>query len=98
MEIIKSIGKRYKAEITAGSLKVQESRHIANLLLRQVDAEGWKDAIVKRNVLQARSPATARQLTKLIRGYAAGETGRHLLRNVACVLRRHLAPCFRQLS
>jgi hypothetical protein len=68
MEIIKSHGKRYKADITAGALKVPESRHIANLLLRQVDAEGWKDAIVKRNVLQARSPATARRLTRLIRG------------------------------
>lgn len=68
MEIIKSLGKRYKADITAGALKVPESRHIADLLLRQVDAEGWKDAIVRRNVLQARSPATAKRLTKLIRG------------------------------
>jgi hypothetical protein len=59
---------RYKADITAGALKLPESRHIADLLLRQVDAEGWADAIVKRNVLQARSPATARRLTKLIRG------------------------------
>jgi hypothetical protein len=49
MEISNSHGKRYKAEITAGALKVPESRHIANLLLRQVDAEGWEDAIVKRN-------------------------------------------------
>jgi Putative inner membrane protein (DUF1819) len=59
---------RYKADITAGALKLPESRLIAELLLRQVNAEGWKDAIVKRNVLQARSPATARRLTKLVRG------------------------------
>ena len=59
---------RYKADITAGALKVPESRVIADLLLRGVDAEGWKDAIVKRNVLQARSPATASRLTKLVRG------------------------------
>ena len=39
---------RYKADITAGALKVPESRVIADLLLREVDAEGWKDAIVKR--------------------------------------------------
>jgi hypothetical protein len=58
---------RYRADITAGSLKIPESRVIADLLLRNVDAEGWKDAIVSRNVLQARNPATARRLTTLIR-------------------------------
>jgi hypothetical protein len=30
---------RYKADITAGALKLPESRLIADLLLRQVDAE-----------------------------------------------------------
>ena len=59
---------RYKADITAGALKLPESRLVADLLLRKADAEGWKDAIVTKNVLQARSPATARRLTKLIRG------------------------------
>ena len=58
---------RYAADITAGALKLPESRLIADLLLRQVDDEGWKDAIVTKNVLQARSPATARRLTTLIR-------------------------------
>jgi len=58
---------RYKADITAGALKLPESRLIADLLLRQVDAEGWKDAIVTKNVLRARNPATARRLTTLIR-------------------------------
>lgn len=53
---------RYKADITAGALKLPESRLIADLLLRQADDEGWKDAIVTKNVLQARSPATARRL------------------------------------
>ena len=59
---------RYKADITAGALKLPESRLIADLLLRKVNAEGWKDAIVTKNVLQTRSPATARRLTKLVRG------------------------------
>ena len=59
---------RYKGDLTAGALKVAESRIIAGLLLRKVDDEGWKDAIVKRNVLQARSPATATRLTKLVKG------------------------------
>jgi hypothetical protein len=58
---------RYKADITAGALKLQESRLIAELLLRQVDADGWKDAIVTKNVLQARNPATAVRLARLIR-------------------------------
>jgi hypothetical protein len=58
---------RYKAQITAGALKVPESRIIADLLLRKIDATGWKDAMVKRNVLQARNPATATRLAKLIR-------------------------------
>ncbi len=60
--------RRYRADITAGALKLPESKVIADLLLRDVDAEGWNDAIVTRNVLQARNPATARRLTKLIRG------------------------------
>jgi hypothetical protein len=59
---------RYKADITAGALKLPESRLIADLLLRRTDAEGWQDAIVTRNALQAGSPATAIRLTKLIRG------------------------------
>jgi len=65
---VQKAGMRYKADITAGALKLPESRIIADLLLREVDGAGWKDAIVKRNVLQARNPATARRLTKLIRG------------------------------
>ena len=59
---------RYKADITAGALKLPESRLIADLLIRQVDAEGWREAIVTKNVLQTRNPATARRLTQLIRG------------------------------
>ena len=59
--------RQYKADITAGALKLPESRLIANLLLEQVDAEGWKEAITTKNILQARSPSTARRLTQLIR-------------------------------
>jgi hypothetical protein len=58
---------RYRADITAGSLKITESRRIADMLLNKVDAAGWSDAIVKRNILQAKSPATARRLALLIR-------------------------------
>jgi hypothetical protein len=58
---------RYKADITAGALKLPESRIVADLLLRQVDAEGWRDTIVTKNVLQVRNPATGQRLTRLIR-------------------------------
>lgn len=59
---------RYKADLTAGSLKVPESRIIADLLLKQVDRQGWQKAIVDQNVLQARSPATGIRLMRLIKG------------------------------
>ena len=59
---------RYKADLTAGSLKVPESRIIADLLLEQVDRQSWQKAIVDQNVLQARSPATAIRLMHLIKG------------------------------
>lgn len=62
---------RYSADITAGALKVPESRIIADLLLRGIDKEGWKNAIIKQNVLQARNPATATRLSRLIRARLA---------------------------
>lgn len=58
---------RYRADITAGSLKIAESRVIADLLLKQVDDDVWKAALGEDNLLQARSPATARRLARLIR-------------------------------
>jgi hypothetical protein len=58
---------RYKADLTAGALKVPESRIVAGFLLRDLDAEGWKEAITKQNVLQTRNPATAIRLARLIR-------------------------------
>lgn len=58
---------RYRADITAGSLKVAESRVIADLLLKQVDDDAWKSALGPENLLQARSPETARRLGRLIR-------------------------------
>jgi hypothetical protein len=57
----------YKADITAGSLKVAESRIVARLLLRKVNADGWEKAIIEDNVLQTRSEATAIRIGRLIR-------------------------------
>jgi hypothetical protein len=58
---------RYQANITAGSLKLLESRIIADLLLQRLDEKEWQLAIQKNNVLRTRNPATARRLTTLIR-------------------------------
>jgi hypothetical protein len=58
---------RYKADITAGSLKVAESRIVAGLLLTKVNADGWEKAIIEDNVLQTRSEATAIRIGRLIR-------------------------------
>src|SRR5262245_24711612 len=63
----RGVGMRYTAELTAGSLKVPESRIVARLLLDGVDQQGWKDAIEKENVLQARNTVTAKRLARLIR-------------------------------
>jgi len=58
---------RYRADITAGSLKVPESRIIADLLLKGVNAKAWEEKILKDNILQTRTAATAVRLSRLIR-------------------------------
>ena len=57
----------YGAEITAGSLKVAESRVLADLLLKGVDADAWHAAVLEENVLQVRNPATGIRVARLIR-------------------------------
>ncbi len=57
----------YRANITAGSLLITESRKIAQLLLDGVDKVGWKDAIENQNILQKRSIATAHRIASLIK-------------------------------
>lgn len=60
-------GPRYKADIGGGSLKVSESRIIAGLLLDGVSDDQWRHAIEVENVLQRRSPGTAKRQSSLIR-------------------------------
>ncbi len=62
---------RYRADITAGSLKLPESRVIADLLIRGVDGTNWDKAVLDQNVLQARTAETARRLARLIRSRLA---------------------------
>jgi hypothetical protein len=52
---------RYKADIAGGALKVYESRLVADLLLNEVSASDWRNAIEIDNVLQKKSPGTARR-------------------------------------
>lgn len=61
-------GMRYRADITAGALKVTESRQIADLLLQGPSETGWKEALYDQNILQTRNPATTRRLALLLRG------------------------------
>lgn len=57
----------YNADITAGSLRVRESRIVADLLIHEADAEQWQQALYKDNILQARNPASAKRLARLLR-------------------------------
>lgn len=58
---------RYNAEISAGSLLPLESRRIAKLLLSDVNQAGWRYAIETENILQKKTPATARRQATLLR-------------------------------
>jgi len=58
---------RYTSSITAGALKLPQSRAAARVLLRGGGEKAWQAAIDKDNVLQAKSPTTRRSLAKLIR-------------------------------
>ncbi|MGH9427932.1 MAG: DUF1819 family protein [Terriglobia bacterium] len=63
----RTIQVRYRADITAGGLKVRESRIIVDLLLKNTSEEGWQAALFEGNVLQARNPETSRRLSRLLR-------------------------------
>ena len=58
---------RYNAEISAGSLLPLESRRIATLLLSTPDQAQWQHAIEIDNILQKKTPATARRQATLLR-------------------------------
>ena len=58
---------RYNAEISAGSLLPFESRRIAALLLTSPNEATWQHAIETENILQKKTPATARRQATLLR-------------------------------
>lgn len=57
----------YHAELSAGSLMLNESRRVAELLLTRPDHAAWLHAIKIDNLLQKNSPATAIRQARLIR-------------------------------
>lgn len=58
---------RYKANFSKGGLMVPESRVVADLLLQDINAERWEQAIRIDNVLAKRSPSTGLTKANLIR-------------------------------
>jgi len=57
----------YTATITTASLRLRESRIIADLLLQRVSADEWKSAVIEQNVLQMGSMVSARRISRLLR-------------------------------
>lgn len=57
----------YTASITSASLRLRESRIVADLLLKGVSDTEWKEAIFAQNILQTRSSRSARNLSSLLR-------------------------------
>jgi len=57
----------YNANLVKASLKLEESRTIASLLLQGADEAQWRQAILVDNVLQKRSPSTASTFAVFIR-------------------------------
>lgn len=57
----------YDSDLNGGSLMVRESRVIADLLINEVTTEQWDKAIRIENVLQKRTPASAKRNATAIR-------------------------------
>lgn len=58
---------KYTATITSSSLRLRESRIIADLLLNGVGADEWKRAIVEHNILQLGSVESVKRISLLLR-------------------------------
>jgi hypothetical protein len=57
----------YNTEIVAGSLLINETRKLAQVMLNDSSAEAWKHAILVDNLLQKKTLATAKRMGNLIR-------------------------------
>lgn len=57
----------YNAEIVAGSLLINETRKLAQVILTDDSATAWNHAILVDNILQKKTQATAKRMSNLIR-------------------------------
>lgn len=58
---------RYIANITAGALLVPESKKIADLMLKDVSKEEWKEKIEEENILQRLSLSSSKRIAAFIK-------------------------------
>jgi len=58
---------RYTATITSSTLRLRESRIIADLLLQGVSGVDWQDKVVKQNLLQVGSVESIKRISRLLR-------------------------------
>ncbi len=64
--------KEYLGDLIGGGLMIRESQRVAALLLQKPDKEAWEEAIVRQNILQKRSDASAKRNALTIRCRLAG--------------------------
>lgn len=57
----------YTANLTAGGLLVPESRKIADLMLRNVSAQEWKESVEQKNILQKLNVSSSKRVASHIR-------------------------------
>lgn len=57
----------YTATISSTALRLRETRIVADLLLRGVSGDAWKDAIVEQNVLQVSSTVGVVRSSNILR-------------------------------
>ena len=57
----------FNAEISAGALMVVETKQLAKLMLTNPTKEEWRQAIEVENILQKKTPATAKRQAALVR-------------------------------
>lgn len=56
----------YSANITAGALRLRESRILAGLLLDGVSGSEWERLVYQDNALQMKYPASSRRIARLL--------------------------------
>jgi hypothetical protein len=57
----------YTATITSSSLRLRESRIVADLLLKGTNRTAWKEALLEQNVLQMDSVESIKRISRLLR-------------------------------